>query len=295
MPIQSVPITGGQWTDLYAAIGETQGLTGPALIASVTHSTAPVVMSDSVSEPTDQTEVLKFGSAFPIENKIGDGYWVYSAANAVISVVVGQDTPRQGVIQSDVLNSPANRFRRTKVELWRAAIDEAREFRMIRRFQFASGSIYYKFTSAVPFVLTLQRLAAHSNDVEYKVYRAADVTDNGGFTTPIPTFARNTVTTPGFFRDFGSGKYVSQVTIMGGGTITLNNTPTTEFDGPQDDYVDYNRVKISSLTFQQSTISGGSLNDRQLDAGDYYIEITELGGAGDCEGHFELAWEEVIE
>lgn len=194
---------------------------------------------------------------------------------------------RKILFPSDVLNSVAARFRRVKVELWRAAIDEAREFRTVRPFDI-SAQVVYKFTSTTDFILTLQAFSVHTGDCTYKIYRGVDVVEATPFTVPVPAYNRNTTNR---FRDFGSGKYVSAVTILGGGTITVT-PPVVQFDGPQDAAVDYIRAKTSTASGQQISISGGSLDDRQLSAGDYYIVITPAAAAT---GHFELGWEEIAE
>lgn len=164
----------------------------------------------------------------------------------------------------DMFSSVARGFRSLKVELVRAGLIEGREFRAVRRFEFA-GTIWYRFESPVTFALTKQQLSVVQGDVEYMVFRQDQVTAVSGFTTPIPIFPRNT---SGHFREYSGVKYQNQVVINGGGSATPP-VVLAQFDGPQAQYVDYDRAKTADATAQRQSVSGGGLDERLLAPGFY--------------------------
>lgn len=168
-------------------------------------------------------------------------------------------------------------FSRVAVDPGQTSLEEGREFRLIRKIEQNIGVVYWKFTSAVDFILFKESLAVSEGDIELTVYRAADVTDGGGWGASLPTFGKNISNE---YREYDGQRYQTQVTIQTGGTVTVNNA---------DNYADYIRARTSNATSQQTTVGTVMDDKRYLAAGSYYFVMTALL---DAAATFELAWEE---
>lgn len=177
-----------------------------------------------------------------------------------------------------LMTSDNSDFARVPVDPGQTSLEEGREFRLVRKMVTTAGKTYWKFTSTVDFILSKQSIAASIGDIEFRVYRASDVTDGGGWSATVPTFAKNISSE---YREYNGARYASNVTIESGGTVTVNNAAN---------YADYDRAKTSNATAQQASVGGAASDDRRyLAAGTYYFEFETLSAA---EWRIELGWEE---
>lgn len=174
-------------------------------------------------------------------------------------------------------SSNDDRFNRVRVDPQQTSFEEGREFRIVRKLVTSIGKTYWKFTSATDFILFVQAFGTSVGDIEFRAYRAADVTDGGGWSGTVPIFGTNISSE---YREYNGARYQTQVTIETGGTVTINNA---------ENYADYIRAKTSNATAQQVTVGGGSDDKRYLAAGTYYFEFDTISAA---ESRIELVWEE---
>lgn len=180
---------------------------------------------------------------------------------------------------ADLLTSEKEGFRRLQVDQAQTSFFEGREFRIARKVSIpAATPLFFRFVSAVDFILADQEINASIGDIELRAWRSTQGTAGGVFSTVIPIFGKNTSSE---FRDYNGSRYVSQVSITTGGTFT----PTDP-----ESYVDYDRAKTAGATAQQISVSGGSDTARYLSAGTYYIQLSSLDPTS--VGRLILAWEE---
>lgn len=182
-------------------------------------------------------------------------------------------------IPSDLLTSNKAGFRRFQVDVGQTGLFEGREFRIVRKVVIpAATPLVFRFTSVVDFMLAEQELNTSVGDIELLAWRDAQGVASGTFSANVPPIGKNTSAE---FRDYGAGRYVSQVTITTGGIFT----PTDP-----ESYVDYDRAKTAGATAQQVSVSGGDESVRYLAAGTYYLQLTSLDATS--QGRFVLSWEE---
>lgn len=91
MTIENTVTVSGQWVELYAATGIPSGNAGFPLTVSLIYSNAPVVISDSVTQPADDDGRISLEKGEQIENEIGDvALWAYCQGLAKLTVLKGQ-------------------------------------------------------------------------------------------------------------------------------------------------------------------------------------------------------------
>lgn len=158
---------------------------------------------------------------------------------------------------------------RLRVDVGQTGFFERREFRISQELNIASGgSLTFKFSSPVNFILLEQTIACDSNLLKFEAVVGG--TPSGTFNTPIAIWGKNRMT----FQP----EYTPQVTISTGGAVT----------GGQ--IAEVIRLKASNATAQQTTASGGIGTERGLPAGDYYLRLS--APTGDVTGTISLVWEE---
>ena len=208
--------------------------------------------------------------------------WLYGHGIATLNSVINKSGSPFSIMDlpQDVWTSDQEKFRRLRVDVGQTGFFEGREFRMVRKIVVpAATPRVFRFTSTVDFILFEQHLAVTTGDLEYYAWRSTQGTPSGTFTNiPVPPIGKNISAN---FRDYGAGRYTSNVTIASGGDFIPTDVEV---------YVDYDRAKTSSATAQRQSVSGGDDSVRYLAAGTYYLKITSLDGTS--EGRFAIAWEE---
>lgn len=183
-------------------------------------------------------------------------------------------------IPNDLIAGGKKHFRRLQVDQGQTGFFEATEFRVARKIAVTAGTpLTWKFSSAVDFILLEQSLGVSVGDIEFYAWRSANVTPAGTFDQLVPVLGKNISSE---FRPQTAGaRYVSQVSVNGGGSITPIDANA---------YADYDRAKTSNATAQQLTVGGSRDSVRYLSAGDFYLQF--ISTTGTSEGRFSLAWEE---
>lgn len=132
-----------------------------------------------------------------------------------------------------------------------------------------------KFTSPVDFILQYQNLSCDTGAIRFRAFRAADGTEGGLFSTQILVSGSNGMNT--------APEYSNEVTISTGGTFT----PTGGVE-PREVI----RLRVSSATAQQTSVTGAAADERGLPPGSYYLLMENIAGSGSSTGVYDLRWEE---
>lgn len=144
---------------------------------------------------------------------------------------------------------------RLQVDVGQTGFWEGREFRFDYEI---SGAIVFKFSSPVDFILQSQTLLSHDDEATLTVWSASQGTEDSPFNTPVTILPNNGMS--------DAPAYTGQITINTGGAFT----PTDPDPNLAREYI---KVKTSTITLFQTTV-GGSVLERGLPAGDYYLMFT---------------------
>lgn len=184
-------------------------------------------------------------------------------------------------LPNDLIAGEAKDFRRLQVDPAQTGFFEGTHFRLSRKLVISSGTpLVYRFKCAVDFILILQKLDCSVGDIELFIWRDTEVTPGGTFSTVVQTRGKNT--SAEFRPHTGGIRYVSQMEILSGGSVTPLNA---------DIYSDYDRAKTSNATAQQLTIGDSADSTRYLSK-DFYYYLQFVSLVGTSEGKFALEWEE---
>ena len=257
----------------------------------ILHNTSPnaIFVIESVGEPDLALSVMNNRNGIVLESgqtclisPTSTNVWLYGHGICTLNSVINKSGSPFSIMDlpQDVWTSDQEKFRRLRVDVGQTGLFEGREFRMVRKVVVpAATPRVFRFTSTVDFILFEQHLSVSTGDLEYYAWRDTQGSPSGTFAAlPVPPIGKNISAT---FRDYGSGRYTTNVSIATGG----NFTPTDP-----EVYVDYDRAKTSNSTAQRQSVSGGDDSVRYLAAGTYYLKIISLDAT--AEGRFAIAWEE---
>lgn len=255
---------------------------GNALILT-NNTSRPLFLVQSASTPTASSTQFPVpsGQTVTLERNTNP-YWIRGSTGPVVVQLHDSSISPYSVVDfpDDMYTSSVQNFRRVRVDVAQTSLFEAREFRMVRKVSIpAATPLVFRFTSAVDFMLFEQTLDCSEGDIEYYAWRSTQGTEGGTFTAlAVPPIGKNISS---FYRDYGGGRYQSQVSLSSGGTFTPTDANV---------YVDYDRAKTSGITAQQTSVRGGDDTVRYLAAGTYYLKLTSVSGTS--VGRFAIAWEE---
>lgn len=168
---------------------------------------------------------------------------------------------------TDSLTSDNPDTSRLKVDAGQTGFWEGREFRFDYEI---SSPVVFKFSSPIDFILQSQTLLSHDGDATLTVWASNQGVPSGTFSTEPQILPNNAMSS--------SPIYTRQISITTGGDFT----PTDSDPNLAREYI---KVSTSSFTAFQTTV-GGSVQERGLPAGDYYLMFT-----GD-EASYRLVFEE---
>ena len=271
MSTQVVEIVGQGWQLVYDA--ETQGpFNGRIMVAT----------SDYVEFRTGAAAPAVGAKGWPalvmplgLSQLAGDKLYARSTDGQALLVLDNLTAPGGFPVGVFTSSPEAEGFGRLQVDVGETGLFEGREFRVVRKLVLTGTPLVWRFTSAVDFILHEQTFGASQGDLEFYAWRAADVTLSGTFGTPVRIIGKNGSSE---YREFNGARYVSQVSITSGGSITPIDP---------EEYVDYDRAKTANSTAQRSSVGGGPNSVRYLPAGTYYLECRGTG-----EGRLAIGWEE---
>ena len=169
---------------------------------------------------------------------------------------------------------PDRDFARVPVDIGETGFFVGHEFRYSRKLTIAA-TLWWRFTSPVPFIIREQSFFVTAGEYEFRAYRAADVTAGGTWGETVPSFGKNT--SPERVEPF----YNQQSVIETGGTVTIVNA---------DNYSDFAGLKTSGGTGKQTTVGETANSERYLAAGSYYLQFLPIGGT--ATGAYNLVIEE---
>lgn len=166
----------------------------------------------------------------------------------------------------DLLTSLNPGTRRVRVDVGQTGFWEGREFRVRH---IVTGPYVIRVSSPIDFILQLQSMTSNNGTLTFSAYRSAQGTPGGTFDQEIHTLPNNGMST--------APAYTQQVSFLGGGTFT---------PGVDEDPAEYVKIISSTATAQRTTVGGGSIKERGLPAGDYYLVFTGT------DGQWDLVYEE---
>jgi len=166
---------------------------------------------------------------------------------------------------------------RVKIEPSTEAFQAGREYRISEELAIQATPLVFRFECTKDFTLRQQSLECDAGALRLRAYRDTQGTEGGVFGNDIAIYKVNFAsTTPD----------VPTVTnITTGGTFTPAALPLGKA-------VEFTRVKTSTQSNRQITVSGGVGQERSLAAGVYYLVIDQFDGNITAEGVFALTWEE---
>lgn len=168
-----------------------------------------------------------------------------------------------------IMTHPDRDFARLPVDVGQTGLTLGRTFRVAREIFLTAGqSLWWKFSTPVPFSLQEQFFTGDDGFFIFKAWASSNVTVSGAFTTPVFMVGNNRG--PERPEPF----YTQQSQMLAGGSATPINV---------DQYLDVARVRASGATAQKSTVGGGFSVERLLPAGDYYLQFADQGnGSAGC-------------
>ena len=143
---------------------------------------------------------------------------------------------------------------RVKVDVGQTGFFDGRQFRL---YLIISSPIVVKFTSPVDFILQEQVLSSNDGIATFAAYRSDQGSAAGVFDGAVNTFNNNqTSTVP---------PYAGVITQLTGGSFTPDA-------GSQP--LEIITVKAATSNNRRQTVGGGSIAERGLSAGTYYLKFT---------------------
>lgn len=178
----------------------------------------------------------------------------------VLNGIVGATSFSATIWRGDVdqqipVTVSANGNERVKVDSANTAFWDAREFRTgIDK----TAAYTLKLVSPIDFILQMQTLTSNDGTAVLKAYTAAQIASEATpFNTVIQILPNNGMST--------APAYAKQITINGGGTVTLSGTPE-----PRETIT----VRAATSSSQRTTVGGDAIKERGLPAGTYYLVFT---------------------
>lgn len=176
--------------------------------------------------------------------------------NGIVGATSFSATIWRGDVEQQIpVTVSANGNERVKVDSANTAFWDAREFRVgIDK----TATYTLKLVSPIDFILQMQTLTSNDGIAVFKAYTAAQIASEATpFNTVIEILPNNGMST--------APPYTKQITINGGGTVTLSGTPE-----PRETIT----VRAATSSSQRTTVGGDAIKERGLPAGTYYLVFT---------------------
>lgn len=183
------------------------------------------------------------------------------------------DLPTPGIATS---RNPGSA--RLKVEPSTEGFWKGMDYRISEEIFVDATPLVFRFESTKDFILRNQVIESDAGAMRFRVYRAAQGVEGGTFDNDIPIYKVNFIT--------GVPSVDTGVNITTGGSFTPAALPLGKA-------VEVIRVKSSTQSNRQITISGDIGTERGLPPGIYYIVIDRFTGSGTSEGVVAVQWEEL--
>lgn len=273
MQVVSIP-TPSTYTNLYTLSGFDAGTSlivtnnTSTPIFLVQASSPPLASSDQYPLLSGQT-VLVHANANPIWVRGGTGPVLVQMVTETITPFTGVDLPH------DIYTSPAELYRRVKVDTGQTSFHAGREFRTFYEFSIAAGaSVYVQANVAIDTILYDVSCVVDAGSIRLSTY--AGSTGTGTYATPLPILPKNTMT----LRE--TPFYTPQNTLFTGGTGVTGGT-----------VIDSVRVVAANATAQQSSVGSKQFDQRGVGAATYYWSLENFG-SGTATGVFSGWWAELV-
>lgn len=262
------------YTNLYTLSGfapgtsliVTNNTSSPAFIVQA--SSPPLAVSDQYPLESGQT-VLVHATSNPIWIRGGTGPLLVQAVTETITPFTGVDLPH------DIYTSPAELYRRVKVDPGQTSFHAGREARTFYEFSIAAGaSVYIQANVAIDTILYDVSCVVDAGSIRISTWAGA--TGVGTFSTPLPVIPKNTMTlrqTP---------IYVYQNTLFTGGTGVTGGV-----------VIDKVRVVAANATAQQTSVGSKQFDQRGVGAATYYWQLENFS-SGTATGVFSGWWAELV-
>lgn len=137
------------------------------------------------------------------------------------------------------------------------------------------AEVWIKFSASLDFILQFQDLTCYAEGLKLESYRASQGIEVGEFAIDIPFYRNNGLST--------APDHTVGVAVTTGATFTPTGGEVPTETIP---------VLAGSSTNRMATVGQGMQGERGLPAGDYYLKLTNLNGAGTALGVYSLIWEE---
>lgn len=161
---------------------------------------------------------------------------------------------RSSGVQSNLLTGKEKVTQRVRVDVGQTGFWEGREFRLDLDL---TSDYVVEFTSPVNFILQSQSLSSSDGVSTLNVYTSLQGVASGVFDEDLGILPNNGMT--------DAPAYTPQITALGGGSFVPNVG-----EKPRESI----KVKTSNFTAFQSTVGAGSVPERGLPPGTYYLLFT---------------------
>ncbi len=167
---------------------------------------------------------------------------------------------------------------RVKIEPSTEGFWKGLDYRIVEEVEVGGTPLVFRFESTKNFILRSQVVESDAGAIRFRAYRSNQGTEGGTFDTDIAIYKVNFIE--------GVPSVDTGVNITTGGTFTPAALPLGKA-------VDVVRVKSSTQSNRQITISGDVGTERGLPPGVYYIVLDRFDGSGTSEGVVSVQWEEL--
>lgn len=244
----------------------TNNTSSPAFIVQA--SVPPLASSDQYPLLTGQT-VLVHATSDPVWIRGGTGPVLVQKVTETITPFMGVDLPH------DIYTSPAELYRRVKVDTGQTSFHAGREARCFYEFSIAAGtSVYIQANVAVDTILYDVSCVVDAGSIRLSTYAGSAAV--GTYNVSLPVIPKNTMT----LRQ--SPYYVPQNTLSLGGTGVSGGT-----------VIDKVRIVAANATAQQTSVGSKQFDQRGVGVATYYWRLENFG-SGVATGVFSGWWAELI-
>lgn len=261
------------YQSLYALSG--YGVRDSLIITNDTPQTIFLTQSDT--QPVDDSNAF-FAHPYQTVLAHADGktLWIRGKPGPVVVQKLSSTvTPFTSVeLPHDIMTREEEGFRRVRVDTGQTSFWVGTEARSFKDLNIPSGGTYV-IKVVVPVNTVLWNVTLSIDSGAVKLSTISGGTDDGGFTTQLPLFPKNAMSSR--LQPY----YVFQNKLYEGGTQTGGTV------------IDVVRIATSGSTAQRQTVGGSVADERGVSPGTYYWKFENTSN-NTVVGTFHCSWEERV-